>query len=328
VIERVEVHPLGIPRGDGMYHAVLLVLHKDGICGLGEAPALAARGGDVAALCAELAERRPRHAAARAAWAAAELDLAARAAGVPTVDLLGGARRREVRCNRLIGEASPVAVARRVEAAAAAGYATFKLKAAGGGGPLDLERLGAARWAAGRGGRLRLDCNGVLSREAACRVLPTLDAFRLELVEQPLPPEASPADWRLLANACRSPLAADESLGEPERARELAAAGIGLAMKLATVGGPRAALELAARAAGPVLLSSSYETSVGLAAALHTACALAAEPLDCGLATRDLLEADVGLGLVAEGPLLRLGVGPGLGVELDRRALARYRLER
>ena len=164
--------------------------------------------------------------------------------------------------------------------------------------------------------------------DAAGRALPTLAAFRLERVEQPLPAEAPASDWRRLAAACPMPLAADESLAEPERARELAAAGVGLAMKLATAGGPRAALELAARATGPVLLSSSYETSVGLAAALHTVCALGAEPLDCGLATLDLLDADVATGLALSGPLLRLGAGPGLGVELDRRALARYRPER
>ena len=101
-----------------------------------------------------------------------------------------------------------------------------------------------------------------------------------------------------------------------------------VAMKLATVGGPAAAVALAGGARGPALLGSSYETSVGLAAAVHAACALPAEPLDCGLATRGLLDADMASGLPAAGPLLRLPAGPGLGVELDRRTLARYRLDR
>jgi O-succinylbenzoate synthase len=212
-----------------------------------------------------------------------------------------------------------------VEAAAGAGFRTFKLKASGV--PLDLERLGAARWGAGPTGRLRLDFNGALAPAAAARLLPTLAAFGVELVEQPLPAPAPLAEWLLLARA-GVPLAADESLADPACGRALVEAGLGLAMKLATVGGPGAALELAGPARGPVLVGSSYETSVGLAAALHTACALAAEPLDCGLATRGLLDGDVAVGLPAEGPLLRLPAGPGLGVELDRRALDRYRLDR
>jgi L-alanine-DL-glutamate epimerase-like enolase superfamily enzyme len=258
---------------------------------------------------------------------AAALDLEARAAGVPAAALLGGVRRREVRCARLVDAVSPASVARQVESSAATGFRTFKLKAAVAGGPLDLERLGAARWGAGRGANLRIDFNGGLTASAAAQVLRSLGAFDLELAEQPLPAAAPVAEWLRLASA-GAPLAADESLADAALAAGLAAAGVGLAMKLATVGGPHAALELAAGARGPVLLGSSYETSVGLAAAVHVACALAAEPLDCGLATRDLLDADLATGLRQAGPLLALPDGPGLGVELDRGAVARYRLDR
>ena len=43
---------------------------------------------------------------------------------------------------------------------------------------------------------------------------------------------------------------------------------------------------------GALVFSSSFETSIGLAAALHTACASARPPQACGLATAHLLEAD------------------------------------
>jgi L-alanine-DL-glutamate epimerase-like enolase superfamily enzyme len=326
-IERLEVVPLEIPMLDATYRFALLELHADGAVGLGEAPALRERDGDLAAICAELRDGRPRHPASRAAWAAAALDLEARAAGVPVATLLGGAHRRAVRCARLVDAVSPAAVARQVESSAAAGFRTFKLKAAATGGPLDLERLGAARWGAGRGANLRIDFNGVLASGASEQILRSLCAFDLELAEQPLPAAAPVEEWLRLASA-GAPLAADESLADATLAAGLAAAGVGLAMKLATVGGPRSALELAARASGHVLLGSSYETSVGLAAAVHVACALAAEPLDCGLATRDLLDADLATGLRQDGALLALPEGPGLGVELDRGAVARYRLDR
>jgi O-succinylbenzoate synthase len=207
------------------------------------------------------------------------------------------------------------------------GFATFKLKACSSPS-LDLERLGAARWAAGRGGQLRLDFNGLLAGADAELRLASLERFGIELFEQPLPPRAGVGDWRRLAEATSVTLAADESLADPRLGEELAGAGVALALKLATVGGPHAALELAARACGPVTIGSSFETSIGIAAALQTACALGSEALPCGLATGDLLEGDVAHGLTLEGSCLRVPDSPGLGVVLDRRALDAYRLDR
>jgi len=57
------------------------------------------------------------------------------------------------------------------------------------------------------------------------------------------------------------------------------------------------------------------------------ACALPREPRACGLATASLLEVDPGVGLGPPGPLMSLPDSPGLGVELDRDALRRYRVE-
>ena len=303
---------------DGYHEAAILILHGGAGVGLGEAPALSARGGDLAAVCAELRAGAPRSAAARAAWTSAQLDLRARQAGVAVAELLGGAHRRAVRCNHLVRSGSPAAVAAEVKAAAAGGFRTFKLKALDSGGPLDQERLGAARHAAGPDGRLRLDLNGAELQGG----LRSLRRFGLEFVEQPLPTAAPLARWLQLGPGA----AADESLGQPGLARELAASGVAIAIKLATVGGPGAALALASVAAGPVLLASSFETSIGIAAALHTACALRGEPLDCGLATAGLLDADLGRGLVMAGSWLGLPPGPGLGVELDRVELDRYRV--
>lgn len=303
--------PVRIPMGDGRYEALIVVEHADGLEGYGEAPLLPGRDPEQAV---------------RAAEAAARLDLEARQAGLPLAELLGGRRRGRVECSALVAERRPQLVAREVERAAAAGFGCFKLKAANGGGILDQERLGAARWAAGREGRLRLDFNGSLSVAAAHARLPSLAPFRLELVEQPLPVGTPAAEWTALAAVAHAPLAADESL--PELGAELRRAGIGLAIKLATVGGPAAALVLARGASGLVTIGSSYETSIGLAAALHVACALEVEPLACGLATGRLLDADLAPGLGAGGPWLELPSGPGLGVELDRRALERYRSDR
>jgi L-alanine-DL-glutamate epimerase-like enolase superfamily enzyme len=325
---RVELIPIRVPMTGGRaYEAVLVVMSRDGVSGLGEAPVLTARGGSLDGLLEELRAGAPRSPAAAAAWETARLDLEARERGVSLAELLGGAHRRRVRCTALVEDLRPDAVARAVERLREGGFQVFKLKAANAGGQLDLERLGAARWAGGPNAGLRLDFNGDLPARAAESALPTLSHLHLELVEQPLPKTARAAQWAALAAATGVALAADESLGDRELACELARQGTGLAIKLATVGGPQAALALARAAAGPVTFGSSYETGVGIAAALHTACALQQPPLACGLATRRLLEADLTVGL-PEGPELELPSGAGLGVDLDPEAVARYRLDR
>jgi L-alanine-DL-glutamate epimerase-like enolase superfamily enzyme len=324
-----EVVPVRIPM-EGGDHESVIVIERDGeLEGLGEAPVLRDRGGSLEALVAELSgEAPPATPAARCALETAALDLRARREGRPFAELLGGCLRSEVECCALILATSPGLVAREVERKAAAGFRSFKLKAVSGGGPLDQERLGAARWASGQHGRLRLDFNGRLSAEEASTCLPSLAPFRLELAEQPLPPATDASGWERLLRDAGTLLAADESLGSPQLAAALASMGVVCAIKLGTVGGPLAASALAAAARGPVTIGSSFETAIGISASLHVACALETEPLACGLDTGRLLDDDLALGASLEGCRLRVPRGPGLGVELDRRALALYRLDR
>lgn len=334
-IERARSIPVRVPlRGRPPYEGSILALEAEGLVGLGEAPATPGRGPGPKALQRSLAEAGralvegcdpgPLPAAVAAAVETALLDLRARAAGVRLAELLGGVRRTRVACNLLVGAVSPAGVAEEVEEGAREGFDAFKLKSAAGSAGLDLERLGAARWAAGPARALRLDLAGALSPVAAGARLPALAGARLELLEQPISAAEPLEAWRRLAGAGVK-LAADESLREPSLAAGLAAGGVGLAVKLATVGGPQAAVRLAAAAVGPVLLSSSFETSVGVAAALHAACAVGPQPLACGLATRRLLEGDPAAGLGPCGPWLELPSGAGLGVEIDARVLDRYR---
>lgn len=313
-----EVARVRIGRTDGepAYEGVVAIAREGGREGVGEAAVIPGRPG--AGEAAEAAARE-----------IAELDLAARHAGVRLADLLageGGTPRDSVECTALVTEPRPADVAREVEALAAAGFAAFKLKSVDGGGELDVARVGAARWAAGAGARLRIDFNGRLGMARALAVLPTLERLSLELIEQPLAAGEPVAAWERLRAVGPAPLFADESLADPAAACALARAGIGMAIKLTTAGGPRGALRLAG-AAPWATVGSGMESSIGLAAALHVACALPAAPLACGLATRGRLEGDLASGLEV-GPWARLPAGPGLGVELDPAALARYRVDR
>ncbi len=328
-VERVEVVPVRVPARIGpAYEAALVSLHGEGLVGLGEAPALPERGAGLAALVRELESGEPASPAARCALETARLDLQARAAGVSLARLLAERPWPSVNCNALVSAERPAEVAAEVETLAGRGFWVFKLKARSRGGTADRERLGAARFAGGQRARLRLDFNGLLGPAQALAALTGLEEFGLELVEQPLPAAAPVADWTRLQARVPVTLAADESLALPALAEDLAGLGIVLAVKLATVGGPAAALRLARLARGPVLIASSYESGVGLAAALHTACALPAAPPACGLATLDRLDSGLVSGAVPDGPRLRLPDTPGLGVELDREAVARYRLDK
>lgn len=328
---RREAVPVRIPMvGGGAHEAVIVILEAGGLTGLGEATALTERGHTLEALMAELAgDAEPEGGPARFALETARADLEARVQNLPLAALLGGVRRRAVRSSRLIRSLRPAAVAAEVEAARGAGFTTFKLKSGGHGTDGELERAGAARYAAGPDASLRLDLNGRLSLEQAVSLLPALQRFRLEFVEQPLPVDAPLADWLELESRAWWPLYADESLADRGLASELGRAGIGFAIKLATVGGWSGFNSLTAEfPAGQFLIGSSFETSIGLAAAVHLACSTERPMPDCGLATRDFLEGDLGTGLEASGPWIALPEGPGLGVELDPAGLARYRLDR
>ncbi len=312
----------------GAYEAAILVLEDEGLTGLGEGAARAARGEPLVRVVEELRSGRPVSGPARCAWDTALLDLEARRAGLPLCELLGGRRRSGVECSALFAAGRAAEVAAGVEQWRARGFTAFELGTVNAGGALDLERVGAARWAGGPGARLRLDLGGRLDLGRAAAALPSLDRFHLELVVQPLPAAAPVEQWRALAAACGLPVAARHSLADPAAAGCLAAAGFALAVELATVGGPRGVIPLAVRGSGPVTVGSAAATSIGIAAGLHVACALEREPLACGLATRSRLGGDVAAGLGADGPRLDLPDGPGLGLELDRAALARYRLDR
>jgi L-alanine-DL-glutamate epimerase-like enolase superfamily enzyme len=112
-------------------------------------------------------------------------------------------------------------------------------------------------------------------------------------------------------------------------------------VKPARVGGLVVGAEIAALAAErgvPVVVSTLFETGVGIAAALALAATLPgavgdgrADPPDHGLATAGLLEHDLLADeLAVEDGRMWLPDEPssgGLGVRLDEAALARFRVE-
>jgi O-succinylbenzoate synthase len=177
---------------------------------------------------------------------------------------------------------------------AGSGCRTAKVKVAerGQAEADDIARVEAVRDAIGPDGRVRVDANGGWDVDTAARMLRRLNAFGLEYAEQPCATLAELAALRALVEV---PLAADESIrkaSDPMKVRAAGAADI-VVLKVAPLGGVRAALQIADACGLPVVVSSAVDSSVGLAAGVALAAALPELDYDCGLATMSLLTADV-----------------------------------
>lgn len=158
----------------------------------------------------------------------------------------------------------------------------------------DADRLAAVRDALGSTGRIRIDANAGWNVDEAVTAIERLDltAGGLEYVEQPCGTLPELARVRGLV---RPPIAADESIRRATDPAKVALAGAAdlAVIKVAPLGGVRAALAIAGAAGLPVVVSSAVDSAVGLAAGLALAAALPELPFACGLGTASLLTADV-----------------------------------
>ena len=183
------------------------------------------------------------------------------------------------------------AVAPDEAAAMAAGHTTVKVKV---GDPGDVDRVAAVRAAIGPHGAIRVDANGVWDVDTALATIARLAPYDLEMVEQPVATMEDLASVRRRLTAA-IPVAADEcvrSVADAVRLRQLEAADI-LVLKVQPLGGVAAAMAVAEAAGLPALVSSMFESSVGLAAGVALAAALPDLPYACGLGSALLLGFDV-----------------------------------
>ena len=227
-------------------------------------------------------------------------------------------------------------------AAVGAGYRTLKLKAGGAERASTLvDRVRAVRQAVGPRVAIRLDANGSWDLEGALERLRALEPIGIQYVEQPLPVGARGGAAQLREQT-GVPIAADEAVTSPEAALALVEHGAAdvLVVKPARVGGPGAAAAIsavAAQAGVPVVISSLFETGIGLAAAVACAAALPDVPgwpageRDHGLATADVLVHDLLLvPLVIADGRIRASFLPGsggLGIAVDESAVERFAVD-
>jgi muconate cycloisomerase len=283
----------------------------------------------IEALRIEMATRVQGNPFARAAVEMALWDLAGRALGVPVHRLLGGRVRDRVPLSWSLAVADPEAELEEAQAKVALGHRIFKIKTAAGSLADDVLRVRHLREALGPGVSLRVDANQGWDRPTALQAVRALEPYGLDFIEQPVP------RWDLeglamIAQRSAVPIMADEACFTPHDALALARLGSIsiLSLKLTKSGGLLGSLAIAriAEAAGMgCYVGCMIETSLGTAAYLQLALAAAPVTWGCELFGPLLLAADVTRQPVqyADGCILSLD-GPGLGVEVDEAALARW----
>lgn len=269
-------------------------------------------------------------AAVRCALDMAACDALAQAGGVSVAEFLAPHAHHTVEVNAAISMSSTIAASQAARQAQDAGFRCIKLKV-GSGQTLAEEcgRVAAVRAAIGPHTPLRLDANGAWHVEQAICTIRALETYNLEFVEQPVSP-GQVADLRQVREAVNTPIAADEDITSLDAALQVLqnnAAQI-LVLKPMVVGGLRAArriMELARTAGAAVVVTTSLDTGIGAAAALHLAATLPPDGLACGLATSALLVNDLlDRPLTVRAGRMSLPDKPGLGVELDTIALQHY----
>jgi muconate cycloisomerase len=360
-IRRVDAIPVALPLTKPVKMAAETVTHArnvlvrieahDGTMGWGEAASAPTMTGDtIAGLVAAVREHlapllvgedawmRPAlmkrlkvalygNTGAHSAVEMALLDLAGRSAGVPVIDLIGGAVRREVAPMWLVGNATPDQDVAEAQARRKAGIRFFKLKVAVKPLATEIATALAVRKALGPYLPVCADANCGFSHDAARRYLAATQDAGLLFLEQPF----EPADMNGLAALARtSPIAigADEGIHSLHDIEAHSAAGAGgISLKLIKLGGFGPALvagALCKRLGLAVNVAAKMsESSLASAATVHLACAV--ENIDWGVSLTHfyLAEDIVRRPLAMENGLVSLPLGPGLGVEVDEAAVAR-----
>jgi len=272
---------------------------------------------------------------AQAAVADALYDIAGKAVGLPVHKLLAGECRDRVRIGGLL--AMKPTVGELIESAQAfyeRGFRHFGLKI-GLDPRQDLANVLALRERFGDRVVLRVDANGALSYDAALALLKKLEPHDIDAAEQPI------AIWDLdgLAALCRAtsiPIMADESVSTDHSLLEVIRrrAATVVQTKIAKNGGMYRVWRLwtLASAAGMRIYPGNHPSTSVATAAVAQLCGAWPGPLMEGVfavGVSGALAADIVTEpIVPVNGEIRVPSGPGLGVELDPDAIARFRIDR
>lgn len=269
-------------------------------------------------------------------------DIIGKATGRPIHKLIGGAHRSEVTCyatglyfidmDRLVEEAVEEARGYVDE-----GFTAVKMKIGLGDPKLDIRRVAAVREAVGDTTRLMVDANHCMTVPQAIRIGRELEALDIEWFEEPISPEDIDG-YVEVTRALDMAVAGGENEMTRWGFRDIvvrkamdiiqpdvcAAGGISECRKIATL----------AAAHGVECVPHAWGSVIGVAATLHFLAALPDQPPSfrpmppmfefeqCENPFRDLLSKEP---IVQVRGKVQVPTGAGLGIEIERSVLERYR---
>lgn len=260
-------------------------------------------------------------------------DIAGKAVGLPVYQLLGGKVRDRVRIKLVVWAHDVAGSVAMAEQHLELGVTCVKVKV-GLDPETDIARVRAVREVTGPDIPLTIDANCGWSIQQAKYCLRRLADVNLLLAEQPIP-AGDPLAMAELRRDTTAPIMADESVFTLQDAWLLTthrAADI-FSVYPGKHGGIAATAEIiaVAKAAGiRCTIGSNLELGIGTAAMLHVAAAF--PEVDCDSFPADTIgpfyhEGDVITQPLDLGPPYAIVPdGPGLGVELDEKELARWRV--
>jgi muconate cycloisomerase len=268
---------------------------------------------------------------AKAAVEMALLDIAGKALGVPIYSLLGGKVREKTTLSYSIANQKSETDIDEIKWLLDQGFFVFKIKT----GVLDFKpevaRIEAIRKALPAHADMRIDFNQGLKRELAIKTCRALERFDPTFIEQPV----KGYDIEMMAritNAIDTPIMADESVFSMQNAIDVvkrSAADIA-SIKLMKPGGILRSRKVAAifESAGlPCYAGAMWESGIGIAASLHFTASTPNVRYGSDFYIPNFLLLDdmiVEPLRISEGYIF-VPEGPGLGVELDWKAVEQYR---
>ena len=271
-------------------------------------------------------------------------DCLGRALGKPVHKLLGGAYRTELQpyatgFYRVAGASYPAAAVEEAKRHIANGFTAMKLKI-GFGVEKDIEYVLAVREAIGPGPRLMIDANHAYDVASARRILKAIEPARVHWFEEPISPEDIDG-YRELKNLTDIYLAAGENEFTKIGFREwIARRAVDILQPdLCAAGGFTECRKISALAQAwhMALVPHVWGSGIGLAASLQFLATVPPAPLALE-PVEPMLEYDqsahpfrqdlVRGALSMEGGKVRVPDAPGLGVEIDRDVIERYRKTR
>lgn len=244
-------------------------------------------------------------------------DALGRVHGLSVARLLGGADKPIVAYDSY-GIVDPTRDAAELEASLDRGFKAIKIKIGGGSLRQDRETVAAVRSIVGDGIRLMVDYNQSLDVPEAIRRIDALAAYDLQWVEEPVAAEDL-AGHAAIRRACTVPVQTGENWWFPEdTSRAIAAGASDFAMlDIMKIGGVTGWTRAAGQAEGASLPVSSHAF---VEASAHV---LAVTPTAHFLEFLDKARAILRQPATVEDGMVRPR-GPGLGLDWDEDAVARY----